>query len=51
MGDLDAALQSRWRSPKFTSAPKATACPGEQFNGFDPIETYDVGQRAMERAR
>lgn len=25
--------------------------PGESFNGFDPIETYDVVKRALDRAR
>ncbi len=25
--------------------------PGESFNGFDPIETFDVVKRALERAR
>ena len=25
--------------------------PGEQFDGFDPIATYDVVNRALERAR
>lgn len=25
--------------------------PGEQFNGFDPLETYEVVNRAMTRAR
>ena len=25
--------------------------PGEQFNGFDPLETFEVADRAMKRAR
>ena len=25
--------------------------PGEQFNGFDPVQTYEVVNRAMQRAR
>ncbi|MDQ2680532.1 MAG: thiamine pyrophosphate-dependent dehydrogenase E1 component subunit alpha [Candidatus Eremiobacteraeota bacterium] len=48
---ISTPLEKQMGQPEIYKRAAGYGMPGERFNGFDPIETYDVCKRALERAR
>ncbi|MDQ2872417.1 MAG: thiamine pyrophosphate-dependent dehydrogenase E1 component subunit alpha [Candidatus Eremiobacteraeota bacterium] len=48
---ISTPLDRQMGQPDIYKRAEGYGMPGEQFDGFDPIATYDVVNRAMERAR
>ncbi|HET6895733.1 MAG TPA: thiamine pyrophosphate-dependent dehydrogenase E1 component subunit alpha [Candidatus Baltobacteraceae bacterium] len=48
---ISTPLHHQMGQPDIYKRAEGYGMPGEQFDGFDPIATYDVVHRAMERAR
>ena len=48
---ISTPLDQQMAQPNIYKRAEGYGMPGEQFDGFDPIKTYDVVKRAMDRAR
>jgi 2-oxoisovalerate dehydrogenase E1 component alpha subunit len=48
---ISTPLSQQMGQPDIYKRAEGYGMPGEQFDGFDPIATYDAVHRAMERAR
>jgi 2-oxoisovalerate dehydrogenase E1 component alpha subunit len=48
---ISTPLNQQMGQPNIYRRAEGYGMPGEQFDGFDPIATYDAVHRAMERAR
>ncbi|HEY8297434.1 MAG TPA: thiamine pyrophosphate-dependent dehydrogenase E1 component subunit alpha [Candidatus Baltobacteraceae bacterium] len=48
---ISTPLDQQMGQPDIYKRAEGYGMPGEQFDGFDPIVTYDVVKRAMDRAR
>jgi 2-oxoisovalerate dehydrogenase E1 component alpha subunit len=48
---ISTPLSQQMAQPNIHKRAEGYGMPGEQFDGFDPIKTYEVVHRAMERAR
>ncbi len=48
---ISTPLDQQMAEPNIFKRAEGYGMPGEQFDGFDPIATYDVVKRAMDRAR
>ena len=48
---ISTPLSKQMGQPHICKRAEGYGMPGEQFDGFDPIKTYDVVNRAMQRAR
>jgi 2-oxoisovalerate dehydrogenase E1 component subunit alpha len=48
---ISTPLSLQMAEPNIFKRAEGYGMPGEQFNGFDPIASYDAVHRAMERAR
>lgn len=48
---ISTPLAQQMGQPDIYKRAEGYGIPGEQFDGFDPLATYDVVRRAMERAR
>jgi 2-oxoisovalerate dehydrogenase E1 component alpha subunit len=48
---ISTPLNQQMGQPNIYKRAEGYGMPGEQFDGFDPIATYEVVHRAMERAR
>lgn len=48
---ISTPLHKQMGQPNICKRAEGYGMPGEQFDGFDPITTYDVVNRAMQRAR
>ncbi|MBV8726685.1 MAG: thiamine pyrophosphate-dependent dehydrogenase E1 component subunit alpha [Candidatus Eremiobacteraeota bacterium] len=48
---ISTPLSKQMGQPSIYKRAEGYGMPGEQFDGFDPIKTYDVVNRAMQRAR
>jgi len=48
---ISTPLNKQMGQPHIYKRAEGYGMPGEQFDGFDPIATYDVVNRAMQRAR
>lgn len=48
---ISTPLNQQMGQPNIYKRAEGYGMPGEQFDGFDPIATYDAVHRAMERAR
>lgn len=48
---ISTPLSQQMAEPNIYKRAEGYGMPGEQFDGFDPIKTYDAVHRAMERAR
>jgi len=48
---ISTPLSKQMGQPNICKRAEGYGMPGEQFDGFDPIVTYDVVNRAMQRAR
>ncbi|MBV8688771.1 MAG: thiamine pyrophosphate-dependent dehydrogenase E1 component subunit alpha [Candidatus Eremiobacteraeota bacterium] len=48
---ISTPLHKQMGQPHICKRAEGYGMPGEQFDGFDPIKTYDVVHRAMQRAR
>lgn len=48
---ISTPLNQQMAQPNIFKRAEGYGVPGEQFDGFDPIVTYDAVNRAMERAR
>ena len=48
---ISTPLNQQMGQPDIYKRAEGYGMPGEQFDGFDPIVTYDAVHRAMERAR
>jgi 2-oxoisovalerate dehydrogenase E1 component alpha subunit len=48
---ISTPLHQQMGQPDIYKRAEGYGMPGEQFDGFDPIATYDAVHRAMERAR
>lgn len=48
---ISTPLNQQMGQPNIYKRAEGYGMPGEQFDGFDPIVTYDAVHRAMERAR
>jgi len=48
---ISTPLSQQMAQPDIYKRAEGYGMPGEQFDGFDPITTYDAVHRAMERAR
>jgi 2-oxoisovalerate dehydrogenase E1 component alpha subunit len=48
---ISTPLSQQMAEPNIYKRAEGYGMPGEQFDGFDPIVTYEVVHRAMERAR
>jgi 2-oxoisovalerate dehydrogenase E1 component alpha subunit len=48
---ISTPLSQQMAQPDIYKRAEGYGMPGEQFDGFDPIKSYDAVHRAMERAR
>jgi len=48
---ISTPLDQQMGQPNIYKRAEGYGMPGEQFDGFDPIATYDAVKRAMDRAR
>ena len=48
---ISTPLDQQMGQPNIYKRAEGYGMPGEQFDGFDPVVTYDVVKRAMDRAR
>src|SRR5581483_4681605 len=48
---ISTPLDRQMGQPNIYKRAEGYGMPGEQFDGFDPIVTYDAVKRAMDRAR
>ena len=48
---ISTPTKQQMANPNIYERAEGYGMPGEQFNGFDPLTTYDVVNRAMQRAR
>src|SRR5579872_5729105 len=48
---ISTPLSMQMAEPNIYKRAEGYGMPGEQFDGFDPLATYDAVSRAMERAR
>lgn len=48
---ISTPISEQMGQPEIWKRAAGYGMPGERFNGFDPIESYDAVKRAMERAR